>query len=85
MKFAIAAIVLAVSSSAVLANNGQGKGPAQGSLMSSIHANDNALLNANPNAAFKSVTAVPEADTIAMLVAGVAVVGAVALRRRNKK
>ena len=93
MKFVIAAAVLALSSTAVLANNGkgqgqgqgQGQGPVQGSLMSSINANGNALANANVNAAFNSVTPVPEADTVAMLVAGVAVVGAVALRRRNKK
>lgn len=89
MKFVIAAAVLALSSTAVLANNGkgqgQGQGPVQGSLMSSINVNSNALDNANVNAAFNSVTPVPEADTVAMLAAGVAVVGAVALRRRNKK
>ena len=89
MKFAIAAAVLALSSASVFANNGQGQGggngPVQGSIMASIHANGNALGNANDNAVFNTVTAVPEADTIAMLVAGVAVVGAVALRRRNKK
>jgi hypothetical protein len=53
--------------------------------MSSLHVNPNALVNASPNAAFNNVSPVPEADTVAMLVAGAAVVGAVALRRRNKK
>ncbi|MEK8086089.1 PEP-CTERM sorting domain-containing protein [Aquabacterium sp. A3] len=45
------------------------------------NANDNALLNSNVNSA---VSPVPEADTIAMLIAGVAVVGVVVARRRKK-
>lgn len=69
MKFAfvVAALVAAVSSSAVFA--AQGLDP-----------------NVVAVQAILPVTSpVPEADTLAMLVAGVAVVGGVLLRRRNKK
>lgn len=45
------------------------------------NANENALFNANVNAALSPV---PEADTIAMLIAGVAVVGVAVARRRKK-
>lgn len=52
--------------------------------MSSINANPNALGNANVNAAFNNVSPVPEANSIAMLLAGAGVVGLVLARRRKK-
>lgn len=45
------------------------------------HANEHGLMNSNPNSALSPV---PEADTVAMLVAGVGVVGLVVARRRKK-
>ena len=48
------------------------------------HANDNGIMNSNPNSALHQTSMVPEADTIAMLVAGVAVVGVVVASRRKK-
>ena len=90
MKFVIAAAALSLASMSVMAapgqgqGQGQGQGPVQGSLMSSINANPNALGNANVNAAFNNVSPVPEADSIAMLLAGAGVVGLVLARRRKK-
>ena len=45
------------------------------------HANENGLMNSNSHSALSPV---PEADTVAMLVAGVGVVGLVVARRRKK-
>ena len=88
MKFVIAAAALSLASMSVMAapgkGQGQGQGPVQGSLMSSINANPNALGNANVNAAFNNVSPVPEANAIAMLLAGAGVVGLVLARRRKK-
>ena len=93
MKFAIVAASLALSCSAALAagqGQGQGQGngqdpnaaPAHGSFTASSHANPMGIANSNANSVLSTV---PEADTVAMLVAGVAVVGGLALRRRNKR
>lgn len=89
MKFAIVAASLALSCSTVLAA-GQGSShaqdpnvaAAQGSFAAGSHANPTGIANANPNSVLSPV---PEADAMAMLAAGVAIVGALALRRRNKK
>ena len=89
MKFAIVTAVLALSCSSVLAA-GQGKGPqvdpnvaaAHGSFVAGSHANPTGITNANVNSVLSPV---PEADAVAMLAAGVAIVGGLALRRRNKK
>lgn len=89
MKFAIVAAALAFSCSTVLAA-GQGKGPeidanvaaAQGSFAAGSHANPTGIEHANPNSVLSPV---PEADVLTMLAAGVAVVGGIALRRRNQK
>ena len=56
--------------------------PAHGSFVASSNASPTALVNANINSVLSPV---PEADAVAMLAAGAAIVGAVALRRRNKK
>ena len=89
MKFAIVATASALSSSAAFAA-GQGSSHAQdpntaaahGSFTASSNANPTGITNANVNSVLSPV---PEADAVAMLAAGVAIVGAVALRRRNKK
>ena len=82
MKFAFVAAALAVFSSAVFAEPGKdkGQGPAQGSFAAGSHANPIAIANANPHSVLSPV---PEADSMAMLIAGVAVVGGLALRRRK--
>lgn len=71
MKFAFAAAVLAasVSSSAVFA----------------AQELDPNVIAAQGSGTLPVVSPVPEADSLAMLVAGVAVVGGLLLRRRNKK
>ncbi|EFX61463.1 hypothetical protein DAPPUDRAFT_273289 [Daphnia pulex] len=76
MKFAFvaAALAAAVSSSAVFA--AQNQDPNVTAAQVSLTAVTGTLPVVSP---------VPEADTLAMLVAGVAVVGGVLLRRRNKK
>jgi hypothetical protein len=89
MKFAIVAAVAALSCSTVLAA-GSGKGPevdpnvaaAQGSFAAGSHANPTGIDHANSHSVLSPV---PEADALVMLVAGAAVVGGVALRRRNQK
>lgn len=86
MKFAIVAAVLALSSASALAEPGKdkdkdkGQGPSQGSFAAGSHANPIAIGNANSHSVLSTV---PEADSVAMLLAGVAVVGALALRRRK--
>lgn len=82
MKFAIVAVVLALSSASALAEPGKdkGQGPSQGSFAAGSHANPIAIGNANSHSVLSTV---PEADSVAMLLAGVAVVGALALRRRK--
>jgi uncharacterized protein YdeI (BOF family) len=89
MKFALIATALVLAcSSAMAAGQGNGHGkdpktpPAQGSFAANSHANPTALLNANANSVLSPV---PEADAMAMLAAGAAIVGVVVLRRRNKK
>lgn len=88
MKFVIVAAVLALSSASVLADPGKGKdkdqgqGPAHGSFVANSHANSMGIDHANSHSVLSPV---PEADTIAMAVAGLAIVGGVALRRRKQK
>lgn len=88
MKFVVVAAVLALSSASVLADPGKGKdkdqgqGPAHGSFVANSHANSMGIDHANSHSVLSPV---PEADTIAMAVAGLAIVGGVALRRRKQK
>ena len=91
MKFTLVAAALTLACSTAMAGGqGQGKGPqvdpnvaaAQGSFAAGSHANPTGIAHANPNSVLSPV---PEADAVAMLVAGAAVVGGIALRRRNKK
>jgi len=90
MKFVVVAAVLALSSASVLADPGkdkgkdkdQGQGPAHGSFVANSHANSMGIDHANSHSVLSPV---PEADTIAMAVAGLAIVGGVALRRRKQK
>lgn len=88
MKFVIVAAVFALSSASVLADPGKGKdkdqgqGPAHGSFVANSHANSMGIDHANSHSVLSPV---PEADTIAMAVAGLAIVGGVALRRRKQK
>jgi len=89
MKFAIVAAALVVSASSALAA-ARDKGPeldpnvlaAQGSFSAGSHANPMGIEHANAHSVLSSV---PEADVLAMLAAGVAVVGGLAIRRRNRK
>jgi len=84
MKFAIVAAVLALSSASALAEPGKdkdkGQGPSQGSFAAGSHANPMGIEHANSHSVLSTV---PEADSMVMLLAGVAVVGALALRRRK--
>jgi hypothetical protein len=59
--------------------------PGKGGDVSSEHVSDNAFSNANANAAFQPVSNVPEAETVLLAVAGLVIVGVVAIRRRNQK
>jgi len=52
--------------------------------VASANANINGRLNSNASSALAPVTPVPEADSIAMLLAGAVVVGLVLARRRKK-
>lgn len=89
MKFTTVTAVLALSCSTVFAagqGSSQAQDPnvaaAQGSFAAGSHANPTGITNANVNSVLSPV---PEADAVAMLAAGVAAVGVLALRRRNKK
>lgn len=82
MKYAIAAAVLAFSSSTVLAaaqvpELDPNVVAAQGSFTEGSQT--------IPTGGLPTSSPVPEADVLGMLAAGVAIVGGVALRRRNRK
>ena len=88
MKAVVFAAVLAIGCASAWAGKPEGtpgKGPGTGGTTSSQHVNDNALLNANDHASFKAVSPVPEAESVVLAIAGVAVVGVAAWRRRNRK
>jgi LPXTG-motif cell wall-anchored protein len=74
MKFALVAAALALSSTAVLAEQDPNVVAANGGVTVTVPTNTNPI-----------VSPVPEADSVAMLVAGVAVVGGIAVLRRRKK
>lgn len=89
MKKVICLAVMCLSASA-FAN-----GPAKGSFnekkdkdnfnpVAAANANINGLMNSSGSSALGPVTPVPEADSIAMLLAGAGVVGLVLARRRKK-